>query len=260
MTSRERVLTVFRPPRARPRPGLVRGLARVPGHAPGAAGPGRGRRRPCRCDLGDDFRRVFARYAGPPERSPSSCFTHPEATSRTPFGVERTGYGYGQPLAPSLGRRRDPPADVDALRLARSRSGWTSRPSAPRPWLGSGEFAVLGGDWSPFFHDAHRPVRHGAVHDPHGRGARDHRGGPGADGRTIMPAVSRRIFEAAAGAIDIFFIGNDFGTQNGPIVVSGHVPPVLPAASAPAGRPGPRLRPEGPAPLLRRLRPAHPAA
>ena len=30
--------------------------------------------------LGDDFRRVFARYAGPPERSPSSCFTHPEAT------------------------------------------------------------------------------------------------------------------------------------------------------------------------------------
>ena len=30
--------------------------------------------------------------------------------------------------------------------------------------------------------------------------------------------VSRRIFEAARGAIDIFFIGNDFGTQNGPVV------------------------------------------
>ena len=31
-------------------------------------------------------------------------------------------------------------------------------------------------------------------------------------------AVSRRIFDAAADAIDIFFIGNDFGTQNGPVV------------------------------------------
>jgi uroporphyrinogen decarboxylase len=30
--------------------------------------------------------------------------------------------------------------------------------------------------------------------------------------------VSRRIFEAARGAIDIFFIGNDFGTQTGPVV------------------------------------------
>ena len=56
--------------------------------------------------LGDDFRRVFARYAGPPQRSPSSCFTHPEATSRTPFGVERHGYGYGQPLAHPLAEAR----------------------------------------------------------------------------------------------------------------------------------------------------------
>jgi len=31
-------------------------------------------------------------------------------------------------------------------------------------------------------------------------------------------AVSRRIFDAAADAIDIFFIGNDFGGQNGPLL------------------------------------------
>ncbi len=30
--------------------------------------------------------------------------------------------------------------------------------------------------------------------------------------------VSRRTFEAAAGAIDVFFIGNDFGGQTGPLV------------------------------------------
>jgi uroporphyrinogen decarboxylase len=30
--------------------------------------------------------------------------------------------------------------------------------------------------------------------------------------------VSRRIFDAAAEALDVFFIGNDFGSQNGPLV------------------------------------------
>jgi len=30
--------------------------------------------------------------------------------------------------------------------------------------------------------------------------------------------VSRRIFDAADGAIDIFFIGNDFGSQTGPLI------------------------------------------
>ena len=31
-------------------------------------------------------------------------------------------------------------------------------------------------------------------------------------------AVSQRIFDAAADAIDIFFIGNDFGSQTGPLL------------------------------------------
>jgi hypothetical protein len=37
--------------------------------------------------LGDDFRRVFACYAGP------EIVLSPGATSRTPFGVERIGLG-----------------------------------------------------------------------------------------------------------------------------------------------------------------------
>ena len=31
-------------------------------------------------------------------------------------------------------------------------------------------------------------------------------------------AVSQRIFDAAADAIDVFFIGNDFGSRNGPLL------------------------------------------
>ncbi len=31
-------------------------------------------------------------------------------------------------------------------------------------------------------------------------------------------AASQRIFDAAADALDVFFIGNDFGSQNGPLL------------------------------------------
>lgn len=44
----------------------------------------------------DDFRRVFAKYAGPQMKISSG------ATYRTPFGIERHGMGYGQPLSHPL--------------------------------------------------------------------------------------------------------------------------------------------------------------
>jgi uroporphyrinogen-III decarboxylase len=84
-----------------------------------------------------------------------------------------------------------------------------------RAW--HGRFAVLGGDWSPFYHDAIDLM--------------------GMENFMVMliedPAVvdallghlvgyyfqtSLRVFEAASDAIDVFFIGNDFGTQSGPVV------------------------------------------
>jgi uroporphyrinogen decarboxylase len=165
--------------------------------------------------VGDDFRRVFARYAGPPEFSPDSAFSHPQAAARTPFGVERTGYGYGQPVSHPLADARTvadierypwpDPAWMDVSRIRDEALAW------------GGRFAVLGGDWSPFYHDAIDLL--------------------GMENLMVMlvenPAVagvllrhlvdyyfqtSLRIFEAAADAVDIFFIGNDFGTQNGPVV------------------------------------------
>jgi uroporphyrinogen decarboxylase len=165
--------------------------------------------------LGDDFRRVYARYAGPDSRSPSACLTHPEAVMRTPFGIERRGYGFGQPLDHPLGGACTvaeieefpwpDPGWMDVSRIRQQALEW------------KGRYAVLGGDWSPFYHDAIDLL--------------------GLDRLMLLlydapdfidsilrrtvdyySAVSRRIFEAARGTIDIFFIGNDFGTQNGPIV------------------------------------------
>jgi uroporphyrinogen decarboxylase len=161
-----------------------------------------------RVRFGDDFRRVVARYAGPP--IPLS----PGATSRTPFGVERHGMGYGQPISHPLQGATlaqvneyawPDPNGMDVSHLRAEALAW------------GGRYAILGGDWSPFWHDAI-----------------DLMGMEGLylamyDAPEVVDAlmrhmvdyyaeVSRRIFDAAAGAIDIFFIGNDLGSQTGPLL------------------------------------------
>jgi uroporphyrinogen decarboxylase len=165
--------------------------------------------------IGDDFRRVYAGFAGPEELDPVKGLKCPGATYRTPFGVERHGYGYGQPFdhpltnATTLREIHDYPWPDPA---------WVD-PSGIRAqaWPWAGQYAILGGDWSPFFHDAidllgmetmlvkmyEAPELVDAVL---------------AHIVDYYVGSSQRIFDAAADVIDIFFIGNDFGTQTGPIM------------------------------------------
>lgn len=163
---------------------------------------------PLRMRFGDDFRRVYARYSGPdfPQRENSIY--------RTVFGVERHGMGYGQPIDHPLesatvkdidGYAWPDPAwmDVSHIRAEAEASG--------------GRYAILGGDWSPFWHDAIDLMGMETLYlkmydDP-------------AVVHSLMKhlvdyyaEVSMRIFDAADGAIDIFFIGNDFGSQTGPLL------------------------------------------
>ena len=70
--------------------------------------------------------------------------------------------------------------------------------------------------------------------------------------------VSQRIFDAAADLMDIFFIGNDFGGMNGPLMSEATFRRFFAAAPEAPGRPGPRLRAQGDDALLRRLRAPHP--
>ena len=157
--------------------------------------------------FGDDFRRVFARYAGPePPLSEG-------AVCRTVFGIERRGIGGGQPMSHPLARAETlrevhdypwpDPAWMDVSRIREEARAY------------GGRYAVLGGEWSPFWHDAidllgmenlflkmfDAPALVDAVL-----------------GHVVdfYFEVSRRIFDAAGDEIDIFFIGNDFGSQNGP--------------------------------------------
>jgi uroporphyrinogen decarboxylase len=156
----------------------------------------------------DDFRRVFAKYSGP------EYALSPGATSRTVFGVERCGMGYGQPINHPLANATlkeihdyhwpDPKwVDVTQIESEAERYG--------------GRFAILGGDWSPFWHDAIDLLGMENLYvqmysDPELVDAVLQ------DLVDYYATVSQRIFDAAADAIDVFFIGNDFGSQQGPLV------------------------------------------
>ena len=96
--------------------------------------------------LGDDFRRVYAEYNGP-----IIPLKYKEATYRTVFGVERDGMGYGQPLHhPLKGATLQEiidyswpdPAWMDVSKIKADAEKYNK------------QYAILGGDWSPFWHDA----------------------------------------------------------------------------------------------------------
>jgi hypothetical protein len=158
--------------------------------------------------FGDDFRRVYAEYSGP------EFVLSEAATSRTVFGIERHGLGYGQPINhpladASLKEIHDypwpDPAWMDVSNIKVEANSY------------NGKFAILGGDWSPFWHDAIdllgmenlyiKMYSQPELVDAVLQHLVDY-----------YAIVSRRIFDVAADAIDIFFIGNDFGSQTGPLL------------------------------------------
>jgi uroporphyrinogen decarboxylase len=163
--------------------------------------------------LGDDFRRVSATYAGPVELGPLADLA-PGSTYRTPFGVERHGYGYGMPRSNPLAGATlkdvhaypwPDPAWMSTSGLREQIEGWT------------GEYAILGGDWSPFWHDAidlldMEQLIIAMVEEPE---LVDALLGHIVD---YYAGVSQRIFDAAGDLMDISFIGNDFGSMNGPLM------------------------------------------
>ncbi len=167
-----------------------------------------------RLRIGDDFRRVTALW-----RDPGPALAE-GATWRSPFGVERSGIGYGQPLAHPLaacmaagkpamqavrGHEWPDPSLVDVTGLRSQAMTW------------GGEYAILGGDWSPFWHDAIDLVGMEGLfflmYDE-------------AEAASLLfervtdfyVASSERILEEAGDLIDIFFIGNDFGSTMGPLL------------------------------------------
>jgi len=157
--------------------------------------------------LDDDFRRVFS-------HNPSLREVPEGATSVTPFGVPRTGLGYGQPIThPLAGATLNEihsyawpdPSRVDISHIRAEAVSY------------DGEYAILGGEWSPFWHDLIDLIGMEELF------LRMYDAPESIDAICqyvveYYAEVSRRTFEAAGDVIDIFFIGNDFGSQRGPLL------------------------------------------
>ncbi|MEG2653085.1 MAG: uroporphyrinogen decarboxylase family protein, partial [Ruthenibacterium sp.] len=130
------------------------------------------------------------------------------------FGVERCGIGYGQPISHPLAGASL--AQIHAYPWPKA--DWYDVSHIREDALAfDGQYAILGGEWCPFFHDAIDLLGMEnlmlLMYDE-----------PELVTATLTHIVdfycevSRRIFEAAEGAIDIFFLGNDFGSQTGPLL------------------------------------------
>ena len=162
-----------------------------------------------RSRLGDDFRRVYARFRGPDPVLQNG------ATWESPFGIQRCGMGYGQPMSHPLADATTV-AEVDAFPWpSASRMDVSTIRQDAAAW--NNQYAILGGDWSPFWHDAIDLVGQENLYYL----MYDHPAAAEALFTRVTDyyeAVSRAIFEQAADAIDIFFFGNDFGSQTGPVL------------------------------------------
>ena len=210
MTSRERVLAVFR--------------GEIPDRIPVWCGASPEFLEKARKHIGadseeevlvrfrDDFRRVYSRYAGPEKFDPVKNAAIGSRLSI--WGVERKGEGYGVPANTPLkdATLEDvenypwPSADwIDVSHIREDALRW------------GGQYAILGGEWCPFFHDLldllgmedalmmmyeEPEVVHAVL---------DHL-------VDYYYECNRRIFEAAGDVIDIAFMGNDLGSQTGPLI------------------------------------------
>jgi uroporphyrinogen-III decarboxylase len=172
-----------------------------------------------RVHLGDDLRRVYSGYAGPDHAHPLKGLKHPDATYRTPFGIERHGYGYGMPFECPL-KSATSVAEVEAYPWPDP--AWADVSRIREDALKyDRQYAIMGGEWSPFWHDVidlldfdvliYNMFDHPEIVDACMERTADYYLG-----------ASRRAFEAAGDAIDIFFIGNDFGAQSGPMLGPEH--------------------------------------
>jgi uroporphyrinogen decarboxylase len=205
MTSKERVLTAFD----------HREPDRVPLWYGAAASLTERLLRQCRVAdeealmrrLGIDFRRVHMRYVGP------------DLGGRTIWGIRRGGEYYGQPLTHPL-------ADVVSVEQVDAYEGWPSVDwfdvagvrERCEAWRDS---AIIGGPWAVVFTDATELVGMETFFER----MYTHPDAMQAVLQKVSDfyhALATRFFEEAGDLLDVFFFGDDMGTQQAMLISPEH--------------------------------------
>lgn len=161
-----------------------------------------------RVRLGDDFRYIYPRYAGP------TLELWPGAHSVSIFGVQRSGSGEGQPMHHPLAAATL--AEVHGYPWPRSFwidvSTVYSEAAAHHP-----KYAVMSGERSPFWQDLTDLM---GMENMYTRMYDEPEVIDAILNRLVdyYIGVNAKLFEAAAGKVDIFFIGTDLGGQRGPML------------------------------------------
>jgi uroporphyrinogen decarboxylase len=157
--------------------------------------------------LGIDFRRVRDVYVGPP-------LERPDGTRANFWGVERDGLHYGQPLSHPL-------AHVETVEQVEAHDwpsvDWFELSHLRRECEQWSDYAIIGGPWVVVFTDAtelvgmeqffmkmvtHPEVMHAVINKV----------------SDFYYELAVRTFEACADRLDIFFFGDDMGTQQGLLI------------------------------------------
>lgn len=155
--------------------------------------------------FGRDFRRVYARYMGPQRHAPNG-------DPADVFGVASGGPTYADTLGYRPLAHAESVAEVE--RHEWPDPDWWDYSTIQEQCDRQADFAVTGGEWSPFFCQACNMVGIGRFLEMM------------LEAPDVAEAIlshiadyyvtcSRRYFEAGRGKIDIFFVGDDYGGKNG---------------------------------------------
>jgi len=154
--------------------------------------------------IGIDFKTIRPRYIGPPLK------TYDNGDIDTDWGVRRGGFHYGQPLTHPLAcfdnveeikkHYRFPDPDNYDVSISAKERGWAK------------DFCLIGGTWAPFFHDSTElsgmeKFFVDMYDDPEMVDYIIERC------FEFYYELDRRMFAQNKGLIDMYFIGNDFGSQ-----------------------------------------------
>ncbi|NJD04804.1 MAG: hypothetical protein FIA99_19890 [Ruminiclostridium sp.] len=154
---------------------------------------------------GIDFRTLRPKYVGPELK------TYDDGSYDTIWGIKRGGYHYGQPLNHPLANA-ECVGDVDKYMWPEI-DWWDVKLTKQEIKLAE-DYFIIGGMWAPFFHDVTEFLGMEKCFI-------DMYLNPG-----LVEAVTEKIFnyyyglsekafEENKGLIDMFFFGNDFGSQRG---------------------------------------------